>query len=265
MRRTPLLLAPVLLLAGACGDDDVSIDDLEDEDRTADVVLDPSTTRAEVDVGDVVRIEVPENASVGDDWDISDPPSLQVVQVVGETYEPDDPEATGSGGTRIFALGAMGQGETEVTLRNCYRCDASGRPAGGESFAETLRFEITVSEGAFVGLSADDASLSLTEERRRVEIGQGELAVIEVEENASVGDDWQIWNAPDPSVVGIVGETFEPDDPAADGSGGTLRILLSTLDRGETTIRLHNCFRCDAEGQSSEPGARDLEFRIRVT
>jgi predicted secreted protein len=82
----------------------------------------------EVEVGDELVIEVAENPSVGDAWEVTTPPDGSVARLVGDTYEADeaDPEMTGVGGTRSFTLEAVGAGETVVVVHNCYRCDTAG-------------------------------------------------------------------------------------------------------------------------------------------
>lgn len=112
---------------------------------------DPVVLRAgevtEVDVGDELVIEVAENPSVGDAWEVSTPPDGSVARLVGDAYEADeaDPEMTGVGGTRSFTLEAVGAGETEMVVHNCYRCDPAGdTPPEDAHEARDLRYRIRV-------------------------------------------------------------------------------------------------------------------------
>lgn len=95
--------------------------------------------------GDEFRVGVPENASIGDDWEVRTPPDPAVAVVTGETYEAEgDPDADGGGGTRYVELRAEGPGTTEIELFNCYRCGGSGEPEPDSGRPETATFTITV-------------------------------------------------------------------------------------------------------------------------
>lgn len=113
--RMRWLLACVLALGAVTGCSD---------DSGPAAVLEPGRTVA-VDVGDEMIIEVPENASIGDDWRVSAPPDPAIARIVDEAYHADDPDATGSGGVRVYTLQAIGPGTTTVVLHNCYRCDTN--------------------------------------------------------------------------------------------------------------------------------------------
>lgn len=98
-------------------------------------------------MGEELVIEVAENPSVGDAWEISIPPDESVARVIGDTYVADevDREMTGVGGTRSFTFEAVGAGETQVVVHNCYRCDAAGiTPPEDASEARDIGYRILV-------------------------------------------------------------------------------------------------------------------------
>jgi len=254
----------LLLIATSCsdapsrGDDDGAL-----------VVVAAGEGRARLAAGDRLALTVEQNASTGDAWELSEPPDLDVARFVGQEYEVDAPDADGSGGTLTFRFDSVGRGETSVRLRNCFQCSASGAPPFGDaSSVETRDFEITVTDGTEgEGFDLDDAVVVGLNDRV-AEVTDGTLLVVELEQNSSIGDDWQVWGAPDDDVVRLVGATFEADSPEAVGSGGTLRLALLAVGRGEAQLTLHNCYRCDAQGQTPTDDRDlavdvELEFRVR--
>jgi predicted secreted protein len=114
--------------------------------------------------------------------------------------------------------------------------------------------------------AADEPAAVLTAEERDVQVEVGDTVLLELEENQSVGDLWEIAEEPDAAVLELVDDSYEIDDPETDGGGGTARFVFEAVGDGGTTFVMHNCFRCDAEGNSSEDsGDPDLEFSVEVT
>lgn len=127
---------------------------------------------------------------------------------------------------------------------------------------------LTLSGAAVAGCSDDDTTV-LTPDEDTAEVSVGGEVVIEVPENPSVGDNWQVDTAPDSAVARIVDDEFESDDPSGtrDGAGGVQRFTVEAIGEGETTIVLHNCYRCDADGNTppdEEEFAVDETFVISV-
>jgi predicted secreted protein len=115
-------------------------------DGVTPVVFSPAGV-TEAEVGDELVIEVAENPSVGDAWEVTTPPDGSVARLVGDAYEADegDSEATGVGGTRLRTVEAVGAGETAVVVHKCYRCDTSGNtPPEDAHEAKDLVYHIRV-------------------------------------------------------------------------------------------------------------------------
>lgn len=103
-------------LAGACDDDE-----MPSYGVTAD--------RIEAGVSDRFAITLDEDPSLGDAWQFRREADPDVVRLVDDEWQTlaDDPETVGAGGTRTLTFEAVGPGETEIVLFNCFRCD-DGRP-----------------------------------------------------------------------------------------------------------------------------------------
>jgi predicted secreted protein len=154
MRRTTALLATSLLLLAACGDDyggegdrDVDGDPVETTEATGTpgdaAVLTLEQTDVQVAVGDTVVIELDENPSVGDQWEVREDPDEAVLEFVEEAFAASDPEADGSGGVLQFVYEAVGDGGTQLTLFNCYRC-SDGEPSEEPPEPAEVTFSIEV-------------------------------------------------------------------------------------------------------------------------
>jgi predicted secreted protein len=115
-------------------------------------------------------------------------------------------------------------------------------------------------------VATDDPAAVLTAEERDVQVEVGDTVLLELDENQSVGDLWEFAEEPDAAVLELVDDSYEIDDPGTDGGGGTARFVFEAVGDGGTTFVMHNCFRCDDEGNSSEDsGDADLEFSVEVT
>jgi predicted secreted protein len=154
MRRPKvlILLALLTLFAAACGDDgyggggdDASdtTDTTEGPDDGETAVLDLDQRDVQVAVGDTVVVELEENGSIGDDWEFREEPDEGVLRFDGDDYESDDPEAAGSGGTVRFSFEAVGDGGTQFTLYNCYRC-SDGEPSETPPEPAEVEFSVEV-------------------------------------------------------------------------------------------------------------------------
>ena len=72
---------------------------------------------------------------------------------------------------------------------------------------------------------------------------------------------------PDETVARIVDDAYDADQPVAEGSGGLRVFTLEAVGSGTTTIVIHNCYRCDADGNTpavDEHEAVDERFEITV-
>jgi predicted secreted protein len=154
MRRSkvPICLLLLLLLAGACGDDDltdyggdgdrdVNGDPVAEEGETT--TLDAEETEAQVAVGDTVVVELEENPSVGDQWQLREEPDGDVLDLEDESIEIED-DCDGCGGTKQFTFTAVGEGETTFVLFNCYRCSSEGEPSEEPPPPAEIEFTVEV-------------------------------------------------------------------------------------------------------------------------
>lgn len=117
--RVATVLVAVLILAGACGG--------QEEVPTYGV----TAKTIEAEASDRFAITVDKNPSLGDAWQFKrevDPEVIRLVDDEWQTYA-DDPETVGAGGTRTLTFEAVGPGETEILLFNCFRCDDGKPPA----------------------------------------------------------------------------------------------------------------------------------------
>jgi hypothetical protein len=82
-----------------------------------------------------------------------------------------------------------------------------------------------------------------------------------------LGDAWQVAEPPDEAVVRIVDQTSETDEPDIEGGIWEEVVTLEAVGEGTTTVVMHNCFRCDDEGNTPPEyadEADDVTFTIRV-
>jgi predicted secreted protein len=126
LTATAVVGASLLLGSAACSPPEVRVG--EDE------------TTVEVEVGTEIEVALPENASVGDRWDVRLEPDGSVAELVGSTHEGDcTDDVTGCGGTRVFHVDATGEGTTTLELYNCWRCSAEGEPSPDDVAAGLAR------------------------------------------------------------------------------------------------------------------------------
>lgn len=113
----------------------------------------------------------------------------------------------------------------------------------------------------------DDASVidAMSSEVTEAEVGD-ELE-IRLSAEPGLGDAWQVAEPPDEAVVRVVDQTSESDEPDVEGGLWEDVVTLEAVGEGTTTVTMHNCFRCDDQG-NTPPGhadeADDVTFTIRV-
>ncbi|MEX2457533.1 MAG: protease inhibitor I42 family protein [Actinomycetota bacterium] len=123
--RRPALAAIALLVLVACSPKTLGVS----EDRSGETVR--------IEPGQELRIELPENASVGYTWEVTTDPDPAVLEFIGSDYVADDPGTAGGGGTVSFRYAGTGPGTTGVVVSRDYR---------GEGIDKT--FELTVEVGS---------------------------------------------------------------------------------------------------------------------
>ncbi len=102
-----------------------------------------------------------------------------------------------------------------------------------------------------------------------ISVARGDTFAIRLKANPSVGDSWQVVQAPDPRVAEPKGEpTMKYDSPNPEpGAGGQMEFKYKAVGDGTTTIRFYDCYRCSPGGTvapSDTQYARTLEFRVTV-
>jgi predicted secreted protein len=101
------------------------------------------------------------------------------------------------------------------------------------------------------------------EDNKHIAVKRGERFSLVVEDNASVGDMWQIRTPPDPRIATGGTEDYVPSGPPGTIGGGGKRYFVFTANEpGDTSIELYNCFRgC----QSEQDIARSVSYTLHVT
>ena len=95
----------------------------------------------------------------------------------------------------------------------------------------------------------------------------GDELVIRLSAEPGLGDAWQVAEPPDPAVVRVVDESSETDDPEVAGGLWEDVFTLEAVGEGRTTVVMHNCFRCDDEGNTPTEYAEeavDITYTIEV-
>ena len=113
----------------------------------------------------------------------------------------------------------------------------------------------------------DGETVELGLDAQEAEVAVGDMVVVTLDENQSVGDLWQVAEEPDEAVLRFVEESVEVAQPDNDGGGGTKTFAYEAVGEGETSFVVANCYRCDSEGDSSEtpPEPAEVEFTVEVT
>ena len=117
-------------------------------DRTAEVTtFKAETTTISVPPGQRFQIAFRQNPSIGDNWQIRQPPASTVITLIATNYVPDDQRGLpGTGGTLYLVFDAISPGRTAMSVRNCWRSGSGScavRPQDVQ-WATTLRFTVTV-------------------------------------------------------------------------------------------------------------------------
>ncbi|GAA3708454.1 hypothetical protein GCM10022224_087490 [Nonomuraea antimicrobica] len=137
MRRTAAATLLGLLLVAGCAAGSAVSDYGKVIKGSAD-----ATVRAEVRPGQRFSLTVPDNPSVGDDWELVEVPDAKVASFISEEHEGES-DLPGAGGTAYFVFNGKQPGSTEIRLRNCRMCRQTPAPEGGGQTVEAV-FVITV-------------------------------------------------------------------------------------------------------------------------
>ncbi|MCU0268424.1 MAG: protease inhibitor I42 family protein [Acidimicrobiales bacterium] len=125
--------------------DEVDTTDERDAEEAETLVAGEGDAGEELElvVGQRLEIRIDFNASIGDDWRLSDEGDADVLEYLGDDVELDDPEADGSGGTLTYAFEALAGGETSIELTKCYRGSCPDDPDPEPETAE-LSFPVVI-------------------------------------------------------------------------------------------------------------------------
>jgi predicted secreted protein len=119
--------------------------------------------------------------------------------------------------------------------------------------------------GTDYGGDREGETVTLTVDEPEAEVRVGDTVELRLDENASVGDDWQVTSEPSADVLELTDEDVESEGDC-DGCGGTKVLTYEVVGEGATSIELHNCYRCDTDGNSTEepPAPADLAFSVNA-
>jgi hypothetical protein len=112
----------------------------------------------------------------------------------------------------------------------------------------------------------DDSAINVSSSQI-TEAEVGDELEIRLSASPGVGDAWQVAEPPDEAVVRIIDQTSETDEPDIDGGLWEDILTLEAVGEGTTTVVMHNCFRCDDEGNTPPEfaaEAADITFTIKV-
>ncbi|MEU5214291.1 protease inhibitor I42 family protein [Streptomyces sp. NPDC020742] len=133
--------------------------------------------------------------------------------------------------------------------------------------ARTLVIAVAVA-GLLVALHSVVSQLSAPEvfgpDDTEITVSPGDRFSVRITDGPADGARWIIAEPrPDPAVLRAAGVREAPD-PTTPSVGGPARFLdFEAVRPGRTDLRLLRCRRCTADA-ADEPGARTLNFRVRV-
>jgi len=119
------------------------------------------------------------------------------------------------------------------------------------------------------GSGSSSSKLVFKERDTDISVARGDTFAIRLQANPSVGDQWQVVQAPDPRVAEPKGEPTMKYDSAnpEPGAGGQMEFKYKAVGDGTTVIRYYDCYRCTPSGTVAPADtryARTLEFRVTV-
>jgi len=123
----------ITLLATACGDGDAASPASGTHGKEF-----PAATTPHIAIGHGERfsVVVPDNASVGDMWQLKTPPDTKIATADTEDHVADSPTGTvGGGGKRYFVFTAHQPGESAIELYDCFRgCQSADDKARSKTY-----------------------------------------------------------------------------------------------------------------------------------
>lgn len=97
-----------------------------------------------------------------------------------------------------------------------------------------------------------------------IAIAKGERFSLVVDENASVGDGWEVKTPPDAKIARPEGDDYVSTSPSGSvGGGGKRYFMFTALEPGNTSIELYNCFRgCTSERDKAESKGHTVRLTV---
>jgi inhibitor of cysteine peptidase len=98
-----------------------------------------------------------------------------------------------------------------------------------------------------------------------IAIKKGERFSVVVDENASVGDMWQLKQPPDATIAKTENQDYVSGSPSGSVGGGGKRYFVFTASRsGESAITLYDCYR-GCQGTQDKQRSRTYEIHLSVS
>lgn len=97
-----------------------------------------------------------------------------------------------------------------------------------------------------------------------IAIGHGERFSVVVDENASVGDRWQVKQAPDPKIATPDRDEYVADSPGGTvGGGGKHYFVFTAHEPGDSAIELYDCFRgCTSDSDKAQSKTYEIHLTV---
>jgi predicted secreted protein len=118
--------------------------------------------------------------------------------------------------------------------------------------------------GATCGGDGEPTRLLASEQNR---VAVGDEMEIHLSAEPGLGDAWQVATPPDETVVRLVDQRSESDEPELAGGLWEDVFVFEAVGPGTTEVVVHNCFRCDDQGNTPPEYAEeavDLTYAIIV-
>jgi predicted secreted protein len=126
----------------------------------------------------------------------------------------------------------------------------------------TFRLALAVLATFLVGCDGSSGEILLDPEDTgtTVRLVPGDVVAIPLEMNPGVGFEWELAEPPDGSVLRLISDDVEIDDPEAAGSGGVQTWRFEAVGEGTTQLLLERRYRGE-----DDPEGREFRLEIRVS
>jgi predicted secreted protein len=123
-------------------------------------------------------------------------------------------------------------------------------------------FRLAVLATILVGCDGSSGEILLDPEDSgtTVRLVPGDVVAIPLEMNPGVGFEWGLVEPPDRSILRLISDDVEIDDPEAAGSGGVQTWRFEAVGEGTTQLRLERRYRGE-----DDPEGQEFRLEIRVS